>query len=89
MPSARSVLISSTLAATALAQSTSVTSLFLYGYEGENLVASVVAAAPAATTYFVSCAPGTDATDCGLGQGVDLVSGPSTLGLHYTEAGAL
>ncbi|KAI3396239.1 hypothetical protein diail_12383 [Diaporthe ilicicola] len=55
--------VASALAAGTLAQSTSVTSLFLYGSEGQNIVASVVSAAPEATTYFVNCAPGTDGSD--------------------------
>lgn len=55
--------LASALVAGTLAQSTSVTSLFLYGYEGENIVASVISAAPEETTYFVNCAPGTDGSD--------------------------
>lgn len=89
MHSPSTLAVVSALAGSALAQSTSVTSLFLYGFEGENIVASVVAAAPAATTYFVGCAPGTDSTDCGFGPGLNFVEGPSTLGLHFTEDGAL
>lgn len=90
MSSSRSLAVVATLAASALAQSsTSVTSLFLYGFEGDNLVASVVAVAPQATTYFVTCAPGTDGSDCGFGPGVSFTEGPSTLGLHVTESGAL
>ncbi|KUI69961.1 hypothetical protein VM1G_04924 [Cytospora mali] len=71
-----------------MAQSTSVTSLFLYGTEGDNIVGSVMSVAPGATTYFVNCAPGTDSSDCGLGLGVTVVEGPSTFGMHATEAGA-
>lgn len=89
MHSARSLIAVSALAGSTLAQTSSVTSLFLYGFEGDNLVASVVAAAPAATTYFVECATGTDATECGFGPGVTFIEGPSTLGLHFTEDGAL
>lgn len=59
----QSFALASALVAGAMAQSTSVTSLFLYGYEGENIVASVISAAPEATSYFVNCAPGTDGSD--------------------------
>lgn len=55
--------MASALVAGTMAQSTSVTSLFLYGSEGDNIVASVISAAPQETTYFVSCAPGTDGSD--------------------------
>lgn len=55
--------LASALVAGAAAQSTTVTSLNIYGFEGENIVASVISAAPEATTYFVNCAPGTDGSD--------------------------
>jgi Co/Zn/Cd efflux system component len=58
-----SIFLASALAAGTMAQSTSVTSLFLYGYEGQNIVASVISAAPEATSFFVNCAPGTDGSD--------------------------
>lgn len=59
----RSFAVASALVAGAMAQSSSVTSMFLYGYEGENIVASVISAAPDATSYYVNCAPGTDGSD--------------------------
>ncbi|KAL1865366.1 hypothetical protein Daus18300_007256 [Diaporthe australafricana] len=80
--------VASALVAGTMAQSTSVTSLFLYGSEGDNIVASVISAAPQETTYFVTCAAGTDGSDCGFGPGITFVDGPSTLGLHITEDGA-
>lgn len=86
---ARSFTLASALVATTMAQSTSVTSLFLYGSEGENIVASVMSVAPEATTYFVTCAAGTDGSDCGFGPGMTFVEGPSTFGLHVTESAAL
>lgn len=89
MFAARSLTLASALVATTMAQSTSVTSLFLYGSEGENIVASVMSVAPGATTYFINCAEGTDSNDCGFGQGMTFVEGPSTFGLHATESGAL
>lgn len=81
-------LASSAFVAIAMAQSTSVTSMFLYGQEGENFQASVMSVSPGATTYFVNCAKGTDSDDCGLGTGVTVVEGPSTLAEHATESGA-
>ncbi|ROV87165.1 hypothetical protein VSDG_09981 [Cytospora chrysosperma] len=89
MFAARSLsLASAALVATTMAQSTSVTSLFLYGSEGENIVASVMSVASGATTYFINCAEGTDSSDCGFGPGMTFVEGPSTFGLHVTEADA-
>lgn len=58
--------VASALVAGAMAQSTSVTSMFLYGYEGQNIVASVISAAPEATSYYVNCAPGTDGSDVSM-----------------------
>lgn len=89
MHSSSTLAVISALAGSALAQSTTVANLYLYGFEGDNIVASVVAAAPAATTYFISCGPGTDSTDCGFGPGLNFIEGPSTLGIHYTEDNAL
>ncbi|KAL2287020.1 hypothetical protein FJTKL_06045 [Diaporthe vaccinii] len=80
--------VASALVAGAMAQSTSVTSMFLYGYEGENIVASVISAAPDATSYYVNCAPGTDGSDCGFGPGVTFVDGGSSVGLHVTDGDA-
>lgn len=84
--SARSLALASALVASTMAQSTSVTSLFLYGAEGDSIVASVMSVAPGATTYFVTCPVGTDASDCGFGPGMTYVEGPSTLEIHATES---
>lgn len=84
---ARSLSLASALVASTMAQSTSVTSLFLYGTEGDNLQGSVMAVSPGATTYFIECAEGTDASDCGLGGGNTFVNGPSTFARHATESG--
>ncbi|KAK7731041.1 hypothetical protein SLS53_008843 [Cytospora paraplurivora] len=81
---ARSLTLASALVASTMAQSTSVTSLFLYGAEGDSIVASVIAAAPAATSYFVTCPEGTDSNDCGMGPGMTYILGPSTYGIHAT-----
>ncbi|KAJ4385561.1 hypothetical protein N0V93_009990 [Gnomoniopsis smithogilvyi] len=89
MFSTRSLTAISALMGSALTQSTSVTSLLLYGFEGDNIVASVMSAAPQATEYFVTCAPGTDGSDCGFGPGVTFTEGPSTLGIHLTESGVI
>ena len=62
----RSFALASALVAGTMAQSTSVTSLFLYGFEGQNIVASVISAAPEATSYSVNCAPGTDGSDVSI-----------------------
>lgn len=89
MFSTRSFLATSALMGSVLAQSTSVTSLLLYGFEGDNIVASVIAVAPGATQYFVTCSPGTDSAECGFGPGATFTEGPSTLGIHLTESGVM
>ena len=67
-------------AAAAGAQQTTVVSIMLpFGSDDQTIYASVVGASPAATTFAISCPPGTDSDECGLGTGFTLVSGPKTL----------
>lgn len=54
--------------ALAATQTASVTSVFLPGFDQQSLVASVITAAPSATTYVLQCGS-ENALDCGVGQG--------------------
>ncbi|KAK3079390.1 hypothetical protein LTS18_004975 [Coniosporium uncinatum] len=56
------------------AQSTSVTSFFLLNTDPQPLVASVIAANPAAATFYLTCPPGTDQNDCGYSPGITLIA---------------
>lgn len=68
----------------AFAQSSSVVNLILPAVDAQTIVGSVINAGPTATTYAVSCPSGTDDADCGLGPGLSVVQGPSTLEIHET-----
>ncbi|ORY63065.1 uncharacterized protein BCR38DRAFT_485835 [Pseudomassariella vexata] len=94
MSPTRSLLLASAFAASGVlaAQPSKVVSLFLPGFEPQPLVASVVAAMPAATTYFLEC-DSSDSTECGIAGGISVVGGPSTFemvssvpGITYSEA---
>ncbi|KAK0617847.1 hypothetical protein B0T17DRAFT_618510 [Bombardia bombarda] len=55
---------------------------------GDNtaIVGSVVAVSGSVTSIAIQCSPGTDSTECGIGQGGNIVVGPSTLEWHLTYA---
>lgn len=86
MPSPRSLAAVGALIAPALAQTTSITSLFLYGLEDNTMVASVISVGPEAVVYSINCAFATDANDCGIVDGITWTAGPSTLGWHSTTS---
>ncbi|KAJ4294854.1 hypothetical protein N0V88_005091 [Collariella sp. IMI 366227] len=67
----------------AAAQSTTVVNLLIPAADPQAIVASVISADPTATTYYLKCPDGTDATDCGLADGVSVINGPSTLAYTY------
>ncbi|KAL2148482.1 hypothetical protein VTH82DRAFT_2036 [Thermothelomyces myriococcoides] len=63
----------------AAAQS-SVVTVLLPQFNPQAIDASVIAAAPTATTYRLNCPPGADSSDCGVPPEYELVYGPSTFG---------
>ncbi|VBB73904.1 Putative protein of unknown function [Podospora comata] len=63
------------------AATTSVTSLFLPGFDTQTIWASVITAQPAAATYSLACPPDADSNDCGLGTGLTIVQGESTFSI--------
>lgn len=73
------------------AAQTTVMNMFLPGFEGKNLQASVVTAMtkPPSIEYFVECSKGTDANDCGLGPGVSVTMAPGSYALGLNEPPAL
>jgi hypothetical protein len=74
--------ISGTLVA---AQSSTVVPLMLPAVDPQNLVASVVDASPAITTFAVECADETkDGPECGLLHARTVAQGPSTWSMHYS-----
>ncbi|KAJ9138135.1 hypothetical protein NKR23_g8778 [Pleurostoma richardsiae] len=75
------------LSAPAAAQSTSVVSLLLPGFDSQTILASVISVEATATQYFIACPTDEDASECGIGPGATLVEGPSTYELHMTETG--
>lgn len=66
---------------------TSVTSLFLPGFDQQTLVASVITAAPSATQYVVNCAAAAP-SDCGVGKGMTLLEGPFTFSFNVGDTGS-
>ncbi|KAH8681365.1 hypothetical protein BX600DRAFT_446379 [Xylariales sp. PMI_506] len=67
-------------------QTSSVTSIFLPGFDQSSLVASVITAAPSATTYFVQCGGLANSLNCELGSGVTVVEGPSTFDISVNNS---
>ncbi|PGH23232.1 hypothetical protein AJ80_02648 [Polytolypa hystricis UAMH7299] len=63
------------------AQTSSVVSVFIPGTDTQSLVGSIIGNDATATTYLIQCAPGVDSSDCGMGPGLTLVSGPKTAAL--------
>ncbi|KAK4143361.1 uncharacterized protein C8A04DRAFT_37554 [Dichotomopilus funicola] len=81
-----SFLLASGLAA---AQSTSVVDILL-PFGEQTLLASVISAAPTATTYLLACPSGADSNDCGVpSEGVEIFYGPSTFGYTLSDTGKL
>ncbi|KAH6634562.1 hypothetical protein B0J18DRAFT_24096 [Chaetomium sp. MPI-SDFR-AT-0129] len=79
-----SFLLASGLAA---AQSTSVVDILL-PFGEQTLLASVISAAPTATTYLLACPSGADSNDCGVpSEGVEIFYGPSTFGYTLSDTG--
>ena len=68
------------LAFASLSTAQNTVSLYLPGFDPMPLVASIVASDPKATTYAVQCVAGTDSNDCGMGGGILLTQGPSSVG---------
>lgn len=71
------------------AQSSTVISLMLPAVDPQALVASVIDASPAITTYAVQCADDTkDGPECGLFHAQTIAQGPSTWSMHYSYSDA-
>ncbi|KAK8138065.1 hypothetical protein PG984_001445 [Apiospora sp. TS-2023a] len=85
MPSITALMLLS--AAGLAAAQTTIMDMFLPGFEGDNLEASVVTAMtkPPSIEYFVQCRKGTDANDCGLGPGVSVTMGPGSYAVGLNE----
>ncbi|KAK3307515.1 uncharacterized protein B0T15DRAFT_510781 [Chaetomium strumarium] len=82
MKHAASMLLAAGLAA---AQTTTVSILLpMADAMPQQMAGSVISAGPTATQYFVNCPSDTPSYECGLGPGLTVVYGPSTLG--YTMA---
>ncbi|KAJ5997611.1 hypothetical protein N7499_005994 [Penicillium canescens] len=72
--------------ATAVAADT--VTLFLPGFDQQNLVGSVLGSSAKMTTYLVQCASGEDAEDCGVPPGgVTVIQGSSTAAISYGMEG--
>ncbi|KAB5571924.1 hypothetical protein GE09DRAFT_648791 [Coniochaeta sp. 2T2.1] len=76
----------SILTGRSLAQSptSSVVTLHLANFDDQAILASVITANPTATSYLLSCPTDEPADECGLGTGINVLEGPSTLEVHLT-----
>ncbi|KAJ5287814.1 hypothetical protein N7478_003500 [Penicillium angulare] len=66
----------------AVADGTSVVSLFIYGADQQSLVASVVETKTDEATYSINCPSGTKSSDCGFEPGLLYTEGPTTVQWH-------
>ncbi|KAH9890753.1 hypothetical protein F4778DRAFT_752139 [Xylariomycetidae sp. FL2044] len=83
------VLLAAAMAAGVVSAQTSVASLFLLGFDDQDLVGSVMTADATMTQYFVTCAEGTDSSDCGAGPGVTVTMEPNTYGFNMDGGSGL
>lgn len=60
------------------AQSDNVVSILMPYADSNGMHASIITAAPTATSYWVSCPSGVPSSDCGIVDGMSVVYGPST-----------
>ncbi|KAB5572548.1 hypothetical protein GE09DRAFT_1100006 [Coniochaeta sp. 2T2.1] len=76
----------SILTGRSLAQSptSSVVTLHLPNFDDQAILASVITANPTATSYLLSCPTDEPADECGLGTGINVLEGPSTLEVQLT-----
>lgn len=71
------------------AQSSTIIPLMLPAVDPQALVASVIDASPAITTFAVQCADETkDGPECGLLHAQTVAQGPSTWSMHYSYSDA-
>jgi len=53
--------------------------------DSQKIGASVISAGPSATSYFVSCPSGEPSDECGLGSGMKVLYGPSTMAYEMDQ----
>lgn len=66
------------------AASSSIVNLHIPDADDQPILASVITANPTATSYLLTCPTDEPAEDCGLGSGIRVLEGPSTLEVHMT-----
>lgn len=54
--------------------------------DAQNVMGSIMGVDATATSYYLTCPTDTSSTDCSLGDGFELVEGPSVLAIHMTES---
>ncbi|KAJ5647649.1 hypothetical protein N7490_004021 [Penicillium lividum] len=67
------------------AAQTSVVSLFIPFADPQPLAASIIGESAGTTTYSINCPPGTDSSDCGMGPGLYMTAGPTTMRYSMSE----
>ncbi|KAH8912615.1 hypothetical protein BR93DRAFT_963771 [Coniochaeta sp. PMI_546] len=66
------------------AASSSVVTLHLPNFDDQTILASIITANPTATSYLLTCPTDEPDDECGLGTGIKVLEGPSTLEVHMT-----
>lgn len=64
--------------------SSSIVTLHLPSFDTQTILASVITANPTATSYLLTCPTDKPDDECGLGTGIEVLDGPSTLEVHIT-----
>jgi hypothetical protein len=64
--------------------SSSIVTLHLPSFDTQTILASVITANPTATSYLLTCPTDEPDDECGLGTGIEVLDGPSTLEVHIT-----
>jgi len=67
--------------------SSSIVTLHLPDFEDQTILASVITADPTATSYLLACPTDEPDDECGLGTGIRVLEGASTLEVHMTLDG--
>lgn len=79
-------LASCAYAETTSSATTSVIDIILPMLDDQAVMGSIVSVDATATSYYLTCPTGESSTDCGLGNGIQVVEGPSVLEVHLTES---
>lgn len=73
-------------AATTSSATSTVIDITLPMLDDQVVMGSIVSVDATATSYFLTCPTDESEADCGLGNGIGVVEGPSVLEVHMTQS---